>query len=154
MTLNTTKFACAIPDIYPPELDLKRTTECPTTLSYLDLLITIDNGKYSTTVYDKRDDFNFCIVNFPHLSSNIPSKPAYGVYISQLGRIARICDTFDDRHYKLINSTRFLVHWVVLLSKCFPRTHACIFSKYGCSVRGNIFYACLLLFGEKHNHQK
>ena len=52
-------FACAI----HPELDLKRTTVCPTTLSYL---ITIDNGKYSTTVYDKRDDFNFCIVNFPH----------------------------------------------------------------------------------------
>ena len=76
LTLNNTKFACAIPDIYPPELDLKKTTECPTTLSYLDLLIIIDNGKYSTTVYDKRDDFNFCVVNFPHLSSNISTKPA------------------------------------------------------------------------------
>ena len=38
------------------------------------------NGKYSTEVCDKRDDFNFKIVNFPFLCSNIPSGPAYGVY--------------------------------------------------------------------------
>ena len=30
-------------------------------------------------IYDKRDDFNFHITNFPFLSSNIPSSPAYGV---------------------------------------------------------------------------
>ena len=29
------------------------------------------------------------IVNFPHMDRNIPSKPAYGVYISQLVRIGR-----------------------------------------------------------------
>ena len=94
LTLNNNVFADEIAHIYPPELELKRTTECPTKLSYLDVMITIDNGKYSTTVYDKRDDFDFKIVNFPHLSSNIPTKPAYGVYISQLVRIGRICDKF------------------------------------------------------------
>ena len=55
-------------------------------------------------VYDKRDSFKFKIVNFPHLSSNIPSEPAYGVYISQLVRIGRICSDYTDfalRHYKL-----------------------------------------------------
>ena len=31
-----------------------------------------------------RDDFDFHIVNFPYLSSNMPSGPSYGVYISQL----------------------------------------------------------------------
>ena len=40
------------------------------------------------------------IVNFPHLDSNIPTKPAhrYGVYISQLHvvRIGRICDRYED----------------------------------------------------------
>ena len=53
-------------------------------------------------MYDKRDDFGFNIVNFPHLCGNIPSKPAYGVYISQLVGIGRICSTylqFKDRHY-------------------------------------------------------
>ena len=52
---NNSGFACKIDDIYPPELELKKTTECPATLSYLDLLITIDNGKYSTSVFDKQD---------------------------------------------------------------------------------------------------
>ena len=96
LTLNNPAFDNAIDDIYPPELQLKKTTECPTTLSYLDILITIDNGKYSTAVFDKRDSFTFNIVNFPHLSSNIPSKPAYGVYISQLVRIGRICSNLNN----------------------------------------------------------
>ena len=87
LTLNNSRFECAIDDIYPPELQLKKTMECPTSLSYLDIMITIDNGKYSTMIYDKRDSFN---VNFSHLCSNIPSKPAYGVYISQLVRIGRL----------------------------------------------------------------
>ena len=47
-------------------------------------------------VFDKRDGFSFHIVNFPHMDSNIPSKPAYGVYISQLGRIGRICDSYKS----------------------------------------------------------
>ena len=42
------------------------------------------------------DDFNFPIVNFPFLSSNIPSAPAYGVYVSQLIRYARTCSNYQD----------------------------------------------------------
>ena len=47
--------------------------------------------KLATRLYDKRDDFNFPIVNFPFLSSNILSAPAYGIYVSQLIRYARAC---------------------------------------------------------------
>ena len=104
LVLNNPSFENAIKYIYPTELQLKRTTENVTALSYLDILITIDNGKYTTTLYDKRDSFQFDIVNFPDMSSNIPSKPAYGVYISQLVRIGRICSsykTFCERHHKL-----------------------------------------------------
>ena len=50
--------------------------------------------------YDKRDDFDFHIVNFPFLSSNIPSGPSYGVYISQLIRYARCCSHYDDFRYR------------------------------------------------------
>ena len=40
LTLNNTRFECAIEDIiYPPELQLKKTTESPTALSYLDIMI-------------------------------------------------------------------------------------------------------------------
>ena len=75
LTLNNKCFESTSDNIYPPELHLKK-TECPTKLSYLDILIDIDNGKYSTAVYDKRDHLRL------FLCSNIPSKPAYGVYIS------------------------------------------------------------------------
>ena len=86
LVLNNTNFNDAINDIYPPELQLKKTTENTTALSYLDIFITIKYRKYSTMLYDKRDSFKFDIVNFPHMDSNIPCKPTYGVYISQLVR--------------------------------------------------------------------
>ena len=41
LTLNNTLFDSAIDDIYPEELKLKKTSESPTTLSYLDIHITI-----------------------------------------------------------------------------------------------------------------
>ena len=107
-------------------------------------MITIDNGKYTAAVYDKRDNLNFKIVNFPHLCSNIPSKPAYGVYISQLLRIGRMCSSFvqfKERHYKL---TQRLIHqgfWYAGLCMAFKklaRRYAGIFSKYNCSVSKHI----------------
>jgi hypothetical protein len=47
-------------------------------------------------MYDKRDDFNFKIINFPNMCSNIPASPAYGVYISQLIRYATASSTYSD----------------------------------------------------------
>ena len=44
----------------------------------------------SSKIYDKRDDLNFEIVNFPFLDGDVPCSPSYGVYISQLIRFA-IC---------------------------------------------------------------
>ena len=62
--------------------------------SYLDLLLSIESdGQLRTSLYDKRDDFNFHITNFPSLSSNIPSSQAYGVFISQLIRYAGACSS-------------------------------------------------------------
>ena len=50
----------------------------------------------STKLGDKRDDFDFRIVNVPYIYSNIPESPAYGVYISQLIRYARACSSYGD----------------------------------------------------------
>ena len=44
---------------------------------------------------NKHDAFGFHIVNFPLMSSNIPSAPAYGVYASQLIRYARCCSNYS-----------------------------------------------------------
>ena len=53
-------------------LKFKDTTEANACASYLNCYLCIDNGKLVTRHYDKRDDFNFPIINFPFLSSNIP----------------------------------------------------------------------------------
>ena len=96
LSLKNTNFAEYLEFIYPRELEIKETTETAASSSYLDYYLYIDNGKRTTRLYDKRDDFNFPIVNFPFLSSNIPSAPAYGVYVSQLIRYARTCSNYQD----------------------------------------------------------
>ena len=50
--------------IYPKELVLNKTNSSDTTLSFLDLNISISDG-INTYIYDERDD-NFNFVNFPH----------------------------------------------------------------------------------------
>ena len=50
----------------------------------------------SSKIYDKRDDFNFEIVNLTFLDGDVPRSPSYGVYISQLFRFARVCSNVDD----------------------------------------------------------
>ena len=91
-TLLFPEFEHYLGQMYPAELEIKDTTESTTSASYLDLLLSIGrDGQLHTSIYDKRDDFNFHIANFPFLSSNIPSSPTYGVFISQLIRYARVC---------------------------------------------------------------
>jgi hypothetical protein len=80
--------------IYPDELEIKDTIE---SASYLDILINIDsNDRLTTSLYAKRDDFDFAIVNIPFLCSSIPLSPAYSVYISLLIRYARACFAYED----------------------------------------------------------
>ena len=104
------RFNEFISDIYPKELTISETTESTSIASYLDLLFIRDKSSNVTTkLYDKHDTFGFHIVNFPFMSSNIPSAPAYGVYASQLIRYARCCSNYSDfllRHRALV--TRLL----------------------------------------------
>jgi hypothetical protein len=80
LSINNNHFHSYVNSIYPNEPEIKDTTECSTSASYLDVLLKlVDNGKLTTQLYDKRDDFNFSIVNFPYLCSNIPASPVYGV---------------------------------------------------------------------------
>ena len=58
--------------MYPAELEIKDTTESITSASYLDLLLSIGrDGLLYTFIYDKRDDFNFHVTQFPFLRRNI-----------------------------------------------------------------------------------
>ena len=66
-----------------PLLEIKDTTNTDRSASYFDQTLEIDSEeRRRTKLYDKRYDFNFPIVNFPFICSNIPAAPAYGVYIA------------------------------------------------------------------------
>ena len=75
--------------IYPAQLQLNKANASDTEAAFLDLNLSIHNDIVSTKIYDKRDDFKFVIVNVPFLDGDVPQRPSYGVYISQLIRFAR-----------------------------------------------------------------
>ena len=82
--------------IYPTELQLKKGNSSDTEAPFLDLTLSIIYDIVSSKIYDKLDDLNFEIVNFPFLDGDVPRSPSYGVYISQLIRFARMCSNVDD----------------------------------------------------------
>ena len=95
--LNNSKFDGFVYRIYTIDLEIKDTTDTARSVSCLELHLDIDSEELlRTKLYDKRDDFNFPIVNFPSICSNVPATPAYGVHISQLIRYSRACDVYHD----------------------------------------------------------
>ena len=82
------------------------------------LYLEIDSdGRLRTKLYDKRDDFNFPIENFPFICSSIPAAPAYGVYISQLIRYSRACGLYQKFLDRGLLLTRKLLNQGFLLTK-------------------------------------
>ena len=96
LSMDNPEFEGYLGRMCPAELEIRDTAESAASASYLDLLLSIGrDGQLHTSIYDKRDDFNFHITNFPFLSGNIPSSPAYGVFISQLIRYSRACSSYE-----------------------------------------------------------
>ena len=128
ISFNNKRFKEFISDIYPKELTISETTESTSIASYLDLLFIQDKSNNITTkLYDKRDAFGFHIVNFPFMSSNIPSAPAYGVCASQLIRYARCCSNYSDfllRHRALVTRRLSQGYKVNRLSNTFKKFYA------------------------------
>ena len=94
LNIDNPYFEGMVNQIYPPELQLNKANTSDTEAPFLDLHLSISNGFVSSKIYDKRDDFDFDIVNF--LDGDVPRRPSYGVYISQLIRFARLCSHVDD----------------------------------------------------------
>ena len=95
--------------IYPAELQLNKANASDTEAAFLDLNLSIHNDIVSTKIYDKRDDFNFDIVNFPFLDGDVPQRPSYGVYIClNLFRFARASSHVTDfnNRYKFLTAKR------------------------------------------------
>ena len=97
-TIDNPEFEKYITYIYSAEFQLNKANTSDKETSSLDLKIKVIGSDILTSVYDKRDDFGFPIVNFPWLSGDVPRLPSYGIYISQLVRFARCCTSVLDFH--------------------------------------------------------
>ena len=86
--------------VYPTELQLNKANTSDKETSFLDLNIKVIGSDVHTSVYDKRDDFGFPIVNFSWLSGDVPRLPWYGVYIPQLVIFARCCTSVSVFNFK------------------------------------------------------
>ena len=96
LNIDNPYFEGMVNQIYPPELQLNKANISDTEAPFLDLHLSVANGFVSSKIYDKRDDFDFDIVNFPFLDGDVPRRASYGVYISQLIRFARVCNHVTD----------------------------------------------------------
>ena len=96
LNIDNPYFEVMVNRIYPPELQLNKANTSDTEAPFLDLHLSISNGFVSSKIYDKCDDFDFDIVNFPFLDGDVPRSTSYGVYISQLIRFARVSSHVVD----------------------------------------------------------
>ena len=96
----------------------------------------IKKGTLQYSLYDKRDNFGFNIVNFPNLSGNIPTNQSYGIFISQLVRYSRCCQHFVDfRERTLVLVKKLIKQHFNFYKLCrtfnkFARRYACLLKKY------------------------
>ena len=83
-------FDSTVNSIYPSKLQLNKANVSDTEASFLDFHSSISDGFVKTKIYDKRDDCDFDIVNFPFRYGDILRSTSYGVYISQLIGFAQV----------------------------------------------------------------
>ena len=104
LNINNVYFDNLVSQIYPSDLQLNKANTSDTEAAFLDLYLSISNDIVSTKIYDKHDDFDFDIVNFPFLDGDVPRSTSYGVYISQLIHFARASTYVADfnTHNKLL----------------------------------------------------
>ena len=90
----------------------------------------------STKIYDKRDDFDFCIVNLPCLDCNVPCR-----HIFQLIRFGRVCSNVDDFNARNKFLTAKLLKQVYRYHKLrkvfskFYRRHCKLISKFNVGLK-------------------
>ena len=144
LNIDNIHFEHMVHRIYPAELQLNKANASDTEAAFLDLNLSINNDIVSTKMYDKRDDFNFDIVNFPFLDGDVPQRPSNGVYYSQLIRFARASSHVTD----LNNRNKFLTakllkqgyryHKLRKAFSKFYRRHFELVEKYHVSLKKNL----------------
>ena len=141
LNIDSIYFDQMVDRIYPTEVQLNRANSSDTEAPFLDLNLCISNGTVSTKIYDKRDDFDFDIVNFPFLDGDVPRCTSYVVYISQFIRFARASSNLNDFNYRNKALTAKLLrqgYRYFKLRKAFSkfyRRHSALLEKYSVSLK-------------------
>ena len=82
LNIDNPYFEGMVNRIYPPELQLNKANTSDTEAPFLDLHLFISNGFVLSKIYDKRDDFDFDIVNFPFWMVTFPVLSLMGLHFS------------------------------------------------------------------------
>ena len=82
LNIDNPYFEQMVGQIYPTELQLNKANSSDTEAPFLDLNLSITYGIFSSKIYDKRDNFNFEIVNFPFLDGDVPLSLLWCIYFS------------------------------------------------------------------------
>ena len=124
LNINNVYFDNMVSQIYPSELKLNKANTSDTKAAFLDMHLSISSDIVSTKIYDKRDDFDFEIVNFPFLDGDVPRSISYGVYISQricFARASRYVADFNTRNKSLTQKLLKQCYQYHKLRKTFSR---------------------------------
>ena len=127
---NMNNFLDIASRIYPKEIPLESSTLDKKHDTFLDLDIKIFYGNFTFKIFHKVDLFNFEVISFPFLESNIPQKVCYGTFFSQLIRFVRICTDihgFAER-VKLLWSKLLDRNYNGAILKCYFRKFTCQYS--------------------------
>ena len=139
LNIDNNFFDSMVNRIYPSDLQLNKVNVSYAQASFLDLHLSILDGFVNTKIYDKRDDFDFDIVNFQFLDGVVPRSASYGVYISQLIRFARShVDDFNTRNKVLtakLLRQEYRYHKLRKAFSKFYRRHFDIVSKYNVGLK-------------------
>ena len=101
LNIDNPYFERMVGQIYTTERQLNKANSADTEARLLGLDLSITNGIVSSKIYDKRDDFDFEIVNFPLLDGDVPRSPCYDAYTatSLFWTVCSYVDDFNDKTY-------------------------------------------------------
>ena len=143
LNIDNIYFDQMVDRIYPTELQLNRAnssdTEAP--FFFFNFNLCTSNGTVSSKIYNKRDDFDFDIVNFPFLDGDVPRRTSYGVYVSQFIRFARASPNLNDFNYRNKALTANFLRQVYRYFKFrkafskFYRRHSTLLEKYSVGLK-------------------
>ena len=124
LNINNVYFDNMVSQIYPSQLQLYKAYTSYTKAAFFNLHLSISNDIVSTKIYDKRDDFNFEIVNFPFLNGDVSRSTSYRVYFVQLIRFDRATSyvaDFNTRNKLLTQKFLKQGYWYHKLHKTFTK---------------------------------